>query len=356
MLNEDFNKRVKGNCLDLSVDPKQGKTGNRLDSINPAPTIIMGANNVITITLSKEESYINYITKLENFIGENPHIIKVNLKSQNLNSYHLGLLIDALKDSNIMALNLSSNQIDLAGITKLTKMPKLVYLNLSDNELFFQKEYIAELAKIPLIYLNISTTSQYLPRNRVAEDALQEIAQMTKLQTLEISGILHDDSQSLKMYASLQQLISQMPNLKCFNISHNNLPSKVGAAISQHMVNLIDLDISHNQIHNIKIIKRFGNLKNLLKLKLEQNYLEDYEVGKQIVNDIKLKASQYDEESIKRKIITWDNIESFVMHFPQVANDQISLERDLSNSMNLIDSLKLAVELSGKESETAEAP
>ena len=207
-----------------------------------------------------------------------PALKKLSLQQSNIFDQSPNLLIqfsknNTLEELNLEGCNLQSTYYLLFPNTKTALFPSLKTLNLKNNNLRTNVNFLASYSQ--LIALDLSNNSL---------DETAALSALTQLKTLQLNDNVNVKLSFLKALTQLEALeiqnigikslkeTKEMQNLKKLNVASNNIANLNDIAIPN---SITDLDLSNN---NISDINALATLKNLKTLSIAQNNITDFSV------------------------------------------------------------------------------
>ena len=289
--------------LDLSYNKFNA---NPMDSFLHTPNTIFVNLIKFNISGSKLSSGIPAVA-LANGLAGNTKLKELNLSDNNLNAKGISRILDALKTSSLIKLNISHNNIsdeaadDIAMF--LSKNLQLEELDLSHNDLL--STGIAKICKV-----NLSKLVTFVIRhNKVTDEAAINISSVlscnNKLQSLDLSINYFKSEGFMRIFYSLKNIMC----LRKLNISSNDITAKAAGSIAtflSHNAKLEELDLSNNFMQTTGAITIFNSMRNMSSLK--KLYIHNNIIGDDAAESIAIILEQ--NIKLQKVDISYNNLHS----------------------------------------------
>ena len=289
--------------LDLSYNKFNA---NPMDSFSHTPNTIFVNLIKFNISGSKLRSGTP-AAALANGLAGNAKLKELNLSDNDLDAEGISKILDALKTSNLIKLDISHNNIsdeaadDMAIF--LSKNLQLEELDVSHNDLL--STGITKICKVNLSRLVTFDISH----NEVTDEAAKSISMVlscnNKLQSLDLSFNYFKNEGFMKIFYSLKNIMC----LRKLNISSNDITAKAASSIAtflSHNAKLEELDLSNNFMQTTGAITIFNSMRNMSSLK--KLYFHNNVIGDEAAESIAIILEQ--NIKLQKLDISFNNLHS----------------------------------------------
>ena len=235
--------------------------------------------NLIKLNVSGNVISDGAAEALADALSVNTKLIELDLSDNNLHAEGISKIFNGLRMSTLIELNISNNSItdkaadDIANFLSINN--KIEKLEASSINL--QDDGAKKILGIDLSELTTFNISQNNITSKIGKVIVDFLSRNTKLQSLDLSC---NDLQELT-YRNIFEVLQNTCFLITLKFSHCNSINKVTSELTRILllnVSLQELDISYNKLSTsdaVKIFQGMRNILNLKKLNISHNMITD---------------------------------------------------------------------------------